>query len=152
VILLDTDHLSILEIPGSDRRTHLVARLALVGDEVIGTTIVNVEEQMRGWIAAIAKERKAHRQVRAYRRLADLFEFFRAFHLAPFDDAAADRFEQFSSIRISISDRKIAAIAIVNNALLLTANRRDYEQIPGLQFENWMDEPPPASPPRKGTE
>lgn len=23
--------------------------------------------------------------------------------------------------------------------LLLTANRRDYEQVPGLRFENWMD-------------
>jgi tRNA(fMet)-specific endonuclease VapC len=47
-------------------------------------------------------------------------------------------------------DKKIAAIAIANKALLLTANRRDYEQIPGLRFENWMDEPPvlpPSSPP-----
>jgi len=30
-------------------------------------------------------------------------------------------------------------ILIVNNALLLTANRRDYEQVPGLRFDNWMD-------------
>jgi tRNA(fMet)-specific endonuclease VapC len=141
VILLDTDHLSVLEIPASERRTRLVARLALAGDEVIGTTIVNVEEQMRGWINAIAKERKSRRQVRAYRRLAGLFEFFRGFHIAAFDDVAADQFDEFSRIRISTSDRKIAAITIVNNALLLTANRRDYEQISGLKFENWMDEP-----------
>ena len=33
----------------------------------------------------------------------------------------------------------IAAIALANNALLLTANRRDYERIPGLRFENWLD-------------
>jgi tRNA(fMet)-specific endonuclease VapC len=141
VILLDTDHLSVLEIPNSERRTRLVARLTLAGEEVIGTTIVNVEEQMRGWISAISKERKSHRQVKAYQRLAGLFEFFQAFQIIAFDDAAATQFDSFSRIRISTADRKIAAIAIVNKALLLTANRQDYEQIPGLKFENWMDNP-----------
>ena len=139
MILLDTDHLSVLEIPRSERRARLVARLALQPNEVVGTTIVNVEEQMRGWIAAIAKERQSRRQVRAYHRLAGLFEFFRPFHLAPFDDPAVDVFEQFNRIRISTTDRKIAAIALANRALLLTANRQDFEQIPGLRFENWMD-------------
>lgn len=56
MILLDTDRLTVLEIPGSARRDRLIARMALA-TEVIGTTIVNVEEQMRGWIASIAKER-----------------------------------------------------------------------------------------------
>lgn len=139
MIILDTDHLSVLEIPGSDRRTRLVARLALADTVVIGTTVVNVEEQMRGWIASIARERQPHRQVRAYRRLAGLFEFFRSYHIALFDDAAADLFAQYTRIRIGTSDRKIAAIAIANNALLLTANRQDFEQVPGLRFDNWMD-------------
>ena len=33
----------------------------------------------------------------------------------------------------------IRKIAVAQNALLLTANRKDFEQIPGLQFANWMD-------------
>jgi tRNA(fMet)-specific endonuclease VapC len=68
MILLDTDHLTVLEIPDSIRRARLVARLALSADDVIGTTIINVEEQMRGWLASIAKERKPERQVRSYQR------------------------------------------------------------------------------------
>lgn len=145
MILLDTDHISALEVPNSERRARLIVCLtqAAVGGEVVGTTIITVEEQMRGWLASVAKERQARRQVRAYRELAELFAFFRPFHLALFDEAAADIFDQFHRVRIGSKDRKIAAIAIANDALLLTANRRDFEQIPGLRFENWMD-PPPA--------
>jgi len=71
-----------------------------------------------------------------------MFRFFAAFEVVLFEDAAAVQFDQFNRIRIGTSDRKIAAIALVNNALLLTANRRDYEQIPNLRFENWLDDPP----------
>ncbi len=97
---------------------------------------------MRGWMAAIAKERQPRRQVGPYRELAGLFEFFAEFTIALFDDAAVSLFEQFNRIRIGARDRKIAAIALANNAVLLTANRRDFEQIPNLRFENWMDAPP----------
>jgi len=36
-------------------------------------------------------------------------------------------------------DLKIAATALVNNALLLSANRRDFERVPGTPVENWLD-------------
>ena len=139
MILLDTDHLTILQMKTSERRNRLIARMSLAVDEVFSAPIVGVEEQMRGWLSSIAKERQARRQIASYRDLGGLFEFYAAFEIAPFDDAAADVFERFNRIRISAADRKIAAIAIANSALLLTANRRDYEQVPGLRFENWLD-------------
>ena len=139
MILLDSDHLTVLQYTSSDRCQRLRARLEAARGQVVGTTIVNVEEQMRGWLATIARERQAHRQLVAYAELAELFEFFRAFHLAPFDDAAADRFDQMGRIRIGVMDRKIAAVALAQDARLLTANRQDFEQVPGLRFENWLD-------------
>jgi tRNA(fMet)-specific endonuclease VapC len=148
VILLDTDHVSVLRMPASDRRTRLMARLATVADETIAIPVVAIEETMRGWLSAVAKERQAKRQVAAYRELASLFQFFAAFDVAEFEGAAAEQFGNFNRIRIGASDRTIAAITITNNALLLTANRQDYERIPGLRFENWMDEPP--APPAAG--
>ncbi len=148
MILLDTDHVTVLRSPGGERRTRLVARLALAVDEVLAIPVVGTEEVMRGWLAAVAKERQPRRQVFAYRELADMFRFFARFTIAPFDEAAADRFGKFGRIKIGASDRKIAAIAITTGSLLLTANRRDFEQVPGLRFENWMDDPPaPAEPP-----
>ncbi|MBA4192566.1 MAG: PIN domain-containing protein [Planctomycetaceae bacterium] len=142
MILLDTDHVSVLKYRDGERYRRLSARLASASDEVIGLTIITVEEQMRGWLATIARERQARRQIASYRQLHGLFEYFGEFEIISFDDLAADRFDTLGKIRIGAMDKKIAAIPVANNALLLTANRRDFEQIPGLRFENWMDEPP----------
>ena len=140
MILLDTNHVSILRMPSSERRTRFVERMNLSQDQHFGIPIVAVEETMRGWLAAIAKERLARRQVAAYRELSSLFEFFAAFPIAPFDQAAADLFDslQAAMVRIATRDLKISAISLASNALLLTANRRDFEKVPGLRFENWL--------------
>jgi tRNA(fMet)-specific endonuclease VapC len=139
MILLDTDHLTVLQTPDAARRPLLVARLSLAVGEVVGTTIVNVEEQMRGWLASVAKERKTERQVRSYLRLKGLFQFFAAFHLAEFDDRSAALFATTGGTSVGVMDRKVAAVTIANDALLLTANRKDFARIPGLRFENWLE-------------
>src|SRR5262245_2796267 len=70
MILLDTDHVTLLKYPSSERAERLVQRLdGVPAEAVVGVTIITVEEQMRGWLAAIAKERAASRQVTAYREL-----------------------------------------------------------------------------------
>jgi|SRR5580765_4411355 len=109
--------------------------------ELFVVPIVVIEETMRGWLAAIAKERLARRQVTGYRELSRLFQFFTTFPVAPFDDQAADQFDALKAakVRIATRDLKIAAIAIAAKGTLLTANRRDFEKVPGLKFENWLD-------------
>jgi predicted nucleic acid-binding protein len=42
-------------------------------------------------------------------------------------------------LRMGSRDLKIAATAVVNQALLLSANRTDFEKVPGLRVENWLD-------------
>jgi len=146
MILLDTDHVTVLRMPPSARQSRLVARLALVTDETVGIPVIVVEEAMRGWIAAIARERQVYRQIPAYRELTSLFGFFAEVSIAPFEAIAASRFEALGSSGIGFRDRKIAAIALADNALLLTANRRHFERVPNLRFENWMDASPPTRP------
>ncbi|MGC8642029.1 MAG: DUF1559 domain-containing protein [Isosphaeraceae bacterium] len=74
MIHLDTDHTTFLKDPDSDRGRRMIARLDAVSEfEAIGVSIVTVEERMRGWLAVIAKERTALRQVVGYRELALLF-------------------------------------------------------------------------------
>ena len=106
----------------------------------MAVSIISVEEQMRGWLATVAKERQAKRQVFGYRELARLFDYFRTFTIVLFDEPAADQFDRLAAkIRLGTMDLKIAAIALVNKALLLSANNRDFAQIPGLRVENWLD-------------
>ncbi|WP_165220019.1 type II toxin-antitoxin system VapC family toxin [Aquisphaera insulae] len=141
MILLDTDHTTLLKYPESERG-RMIGRLeAVSASEVIGVTIVTVQERMRGWLAVIAKEKSALRQVAGYRELALLFEFYQAFEIAPFDEAAARQFDELrqKKLRIGSMDLKIAARTLVHQALLLSANLSDFLQVPGLRVENWLD-------------
>lgn len=50
MILLDSDHVSLLKYPESERGHRLLDRLtAFPPSEVAGVAIVTVEERMRGW-------------------------------------------------------------------------------------------------------
>jgi tRNA(fMet)-specific endonuclease VapC len=140
LILLDTDHLNVLAFPADSRRDALTDRLRRVSGETVGITIVSVEEQLRGWLSYIAKARDVARQLPAYSRLADIVRFVNDWHVVPFDEAAAEAFDRFRrmKVRIGSPDLKIASITVTNDALLLTANSRDFDQVPGLRTENWL--------------
>ena len=142
MILIDTDHVSYLKYPDSERGRRFIERLAAVPrTEAICVSIVTVEERMRGWLAAIAKEKQAARQVFGYRELSRLFEFYGEYEIIPFDEATARRFNDLRArrIRLGTMDLKIAATALIHDALLLSANRSDFERVPGLRIENWLD-------------
>lgn len=140
MILLDTDHLTILSYAESPRGETLHARLENSADREIGTTIVSVEEQWRGWFAVIARHRDVRRQVKPYKELVDLHTFLSGWSILPFDDAAAYRFEHLrtSGVRIGSMDLKIASIALVHDATVLSANLQDFQKVPGLRIENWL--------------
>ena len=64
---------------------------------------------------------------------------FREIKVLDFDDTAAETFKQLRNHKICIGtmDLKIAAIAIANDAILMSRNIRDFGQVPNLVFEDW---------------
>jgi hypothetical protein len=70
--LLDTDHMNLLEWGGKDSLP-LRERLADCDPAGVATTIISFEEQMRGWIAYIARSRTVDKQVEGYRRLRGIW-------------------------------------------------------------------------------
>jgi tRNA(fMet)-specific endonuclease VapC len=140
-MFLDTDHVNVLKYPEHPRFASLTTQLNTSDDQDIATTVITVEEQMRGWLAWINRSDDVHRQVPAYQELLRLFVFFSRWHVVPFDEQAASVFQGLRAqrIRIGTMDLKIAAIALVHDALLLSANLRDFQQIPNLRVANWIN-------------
>jgi tRNA(fMet)-specific endonuclease VapC len=95
---------------------------------------------MRGWMAWIHRSGDLQRQVVAYRELQRLFDFYSRWQVMPFDEQAADTFESLRRLRLRTGtmDLKIASIARVHGALLLSANLRDFQRVPELRVANWL--------------
>ena len=140
MIVLDTDHINVLQAQGSGAAA-LVGNMAISSDQDFATTAITVEEQMRGWLALIHRLNDVDRQIPAYERLIGLFDFFARWQIVPFDSSAADHFKRLrkQQVRIGTMDVKIAATALACDALLLSANLRDFQQVPALRVENWLD-------------
>jgi tRNA(fMet)-specific endonuclease VapC len=140
MILLDSDHLSILLDERDARSAALNERLDRSQDET-ALPIVCIEEFMRGWLAAIRRNNDPHGQIAPYRRLKNAFTQLREWPIIEWNDRTADHFNRLRAARVRIGsqDLKIACIALANDALLLSANLRDFEQVPALHVEDWLE-------------
>jgi tRNA(fMet)-specific endonuclease VapC len=141
MIILDTDHFTVLRYSDDSRYPILTQRLLASKDQRIVTTVVTVEEQMRGWLAEINRWRDIGRQRAAYDRLAMLVGFLSDWETLGIDERAEEQFNYLRKqrIRIGTQDLKIAAIALAHRGLLLSANLRDFRRVPGLTVENWLE-------------
>lgn len=141
MILVDTDHLSALSFEATARQQRLSTRMADSPDQRFVLPIPAVEEALRGWLASIRHARDSERLQHAYAKLADLLDLLADWNVARFDGAAAARFSELVrlKIRVGTMDLRIASIALANDALLLSANAGDFEKVPGLRVENWLD-------------
>ena len=135
--LLDTDHMSILERGGTSSLP-LTMKLSTLADWQIATSIVSYEEQCKGWLAKTSRE-KDDALIRAYLQLGQHLEIYAGMIVLPYDAQAHILFQMLQSqrIRIGTQDNKIAAIAIANNATVLTRNTQDFSRVPNLKYDDW---------------
>ena len=138
MVLLDTDHMSLLQRGGAEGRRIRLRLRALPPDDV-ATTIVSYEEQMRGWLARLARAATPERQTFDYSELKKLLQSYCSFAVLDYDAGAAAEFQRLlaSKLRVGTMDLKIAAVVLSNNALLLTRNLGDFGKIPNLRAEDW---------------
>ncbi|WP_375402843.1 PIN domain-containing protein [uncultured Sphingomonas sp.] len=69
-------------------------------------------------------------------RVEQAERLIRRFPLLPFDEAAAEQYAWLAFKRGSF-DRLIAAHGLALGLPVVTANTRDFHNIPGLKIENW---------------
>ena len=139
VVVLDTNHFrELVEQCAAGQR--LLGRIDERGAEVL-LCIPVAEETLRGWLALLNRHPPGHEQLPAYAEFQQSLEALAQFTILPFDQAAADLFaslrRQFP--RAGTMDLKIASICLAHQATLLSRNLRDFEFVPGLRVENWLD-------------
>jgi tRNA(fMet)-specific endonuclease VapC len=131
--VLDTDHVTL------HQRNHplVVARIQGYSPDDLAITAITVQEQMRGRLVELGRARID--LTVAYAQLQNTVQYFCDLTILSFDTAAHQQYEQLRSqkIRIGTLDLRIAAIALSQDAILVTRNRRDFEQIPSLRIEDW---------------
>ncbi len=139
MIILDTDHLTLLAFDTKGAGKRLRDRLETVADDMVATTIITYEEQTRGWLAYQSRQRSVPAMIEACARLARHVAMYRSLRVLDFDQAAAHVFIGLrrAQRRIGTMDLKIAAIAISQGAILLSVNRSDFGLIDGLRLEDW---------------
>ena len=75
-------------------------------------------------------------------RRARMDELLRTIPVLPFDATSAEAYGQINALcgwaKGRDFDRMIAAHAIVSGSVLVTNNVADFQDIPGLHWENWI--------------
>jgi len=139
MLVLDTDHLTEYQ-RGTSAEAHRLKDRLDRATEPYATTIISVEEIMRGWMAAVRRIDDPRRQISAYGQLQRIFRFFATWNVLEWNSAAAEQFDALrrAKTRVGTMDLKIASIALANDATLLTRNTNDFKKVPGLRVEDWL--------------
>jgi tRNA(fMet)-specific endonuclease VapC len=139
MLILDTDHLVEYQKGTSPEAQRLKERLDQL-DEPYGTTIITVEEVMRGWLAAIRRTADPFRQINSYAKLRQLFRAFSTWAVFDWTPASAAEFTALKGAKTHIGtmDLKIASITLANDATLLSRNLNDFQKVPGLRVADWL--------------
>jgi tRNA(fMet)-specific endonuclease VapC len=138
MFVLDTDILSLL------LRAHacVTERVAHATEEVAITLISRIEI-LQGRFASVLKAENSEKLLQAQQRLDDSERDLNRFTILAIDPATAaefDRLRQHKKLKkIGRGDLLIAALTLANRAILVTRNRKDFDQVPGLEVEDWAD-------------
>jgi tRNA(fMet)-specific endonuclease VapC len=137
--LLDSDTATLFHIG----RAGIAEHVRQVGEKNVATTIITAIEILRGRHDFLLKASDGEQLLRAQQRLEESEQFLRSMAIIPIDAAAAREFDilpQNKKLKkIGRADLLIASIALARRATLVTRNLRHFQQLPGLQVENWID-------------
>jgi tRNA(fMet)-specific endonuclease VapC len=94
---------------------------------------------LRGRLDRVRRVRSDAEVVRAYHSLLATFFYFRTITVIGFDEQAQTFFTRLRAqrMRIGTLDLGIAAIALSQDATLVTRIRQDFAGIPSLDIEDW---------------
>jgi tRNA(fMet)-specific endonuclease VapC len=109
---------------------------------LIAVSIITVEEQINGWYGLLRRPTSPKGLAEIYEKMTRSLILLAGLPIVTFSEAAIYRFESLRTLRLNVgsNDLRIAAIALENNATVVTRNLRDFGRVPGLLIEDWSAE------------
>jgi tRNA(fMet)-specific endonuclease VapC len=138
VFILDTDYVSLVLRGDSQAKLAIEKR-----GGTLCTSIITAQELFNGWVARINNAKPLDDFVALYAEFYRSINYLKKTDILPFNNDADLCFRQLLQANPSlrkarlVRDMRIAAIALSLNATVVTRNRRDFEQVPGLKIEDW---------------
>jgi tRNA(fMet)-specific endonuclease VapC len=134
--VLDTDILTLYQFGHAAVVQHVQQQPATQ----LAVSIISVEEQLTGWYTKLRRTTQHDQLARVYQHMTDAVRFLSRLQILPFPEPALQRYEQLRATfrRMNKNDLRIAAITMEHGGILVTRNVQDFQQIPGLQIEDWF--------------
>jgi tRNA(fMet)-specific endonuclease VapC len=119
-----------------------VRRAASVPLDEQAVPVVVVEEILRARLNALRQTEAGKGKLsisQAYEMLARSLVELRRLPFLPYRESANELFDEWRNrrIRVATHDLRIAAICVDLRATLISRNRKDFDQVPGLDVEYW---------------
>ena len=133
--VLDTDTLTLLAKGDAMVR----ARVAACRPDEIAIAVITVEEQLSGWYRLLRRAKDPAALARVYDELALAVKSLSALPILSFSEPAIHRAKALQAQRLNVRkpDLSIAAIALENQAVVVSRNLRDFQRVPGLVVQDW---------------
>lgn len=133
--ILDTDHVSLFQ----QGNPNIIRKVQSQSGE-LAITIITVEEQIRGWLKVIRRDANSEKVVYPYHKLSEVIQYFNTINVLDFNQEAYECYKTLKAKKlqkIGTQDLRIASIALSVNGIVVTRNQRHFQQVPGLQVEDW---------------
>ena len=139
MFLLDTDHITIVQDQQQPEFGRLTQRMAQHPGTAFYWSLVSFHEQLLGAHTYVNRARTAQGILVGYEMFRRILVGYAAVQVVPFDAAAEAAFDSLKGqgVRIGTMDLRIACIALSRGMGVLTRNTRDFNQVPGLNVQDW---------------
>ncbi len=131
--ILDTDRVSLFLARNQPIITQVVQHLPNVA-----ITVITVQELFNGWNGKLNDPKQVNKLSHLYTKLWKTTEFFKVITIINFDRDAESCYLRWRQSNKALTkkrlekDLRIASIALIQNAIVVTRNYQDFSQIPNL--------------------
>ena len=134
---MDTDIFTALQ----QDNMKVVRKLWAYTDADVCLSIITVQEQFDGWLRVLNRTKTDADLARVYQNWASTVRNISGMPIITFTEQAILRYRTLLTMKLNIGkmDLRIAAIALEEDATVITRNLRDFERVPDLKCENWAD-------------